>query len=414
MLNQMANLFKRKKNILNLTVCLVVLSLVAAGCAGPTFQGWSGFTEHEGILYFGGIDGRVFAISLEARSQNLNFPAENEWVFSVPRAGTPGTVCGPACAPASPQQSIYATPVVVGDLVCVGIYSGETGRLVAINRLSPGYTGGVPLRSKGEWMYPISGGSISMGAIVGSPVVVDDTLYVGSSDGKLYAINAVYGEEKWEFNTGGKIWTSPVVDNGVIYISNYEKKLFAVSADSGTQIWSTELPSSIASSPSVSTDSIFVGTFDNRLYAIDRTTGRVKWDFQGGNWFWSTPVVEGNTVYAGCLDHNVYAIDASTGKELWRFPTDGQVVSTPVLADGLLIVASNIVDSKSGEIYILDVNNKNNKGEEKSVVPVSGEVMAPLYAQGNMVYAHSSNFCVYGFNVETGQKVWEFCYSGIK
>jgi outer membrane protein assembly factor BamB len=403
-------LFKRKRNILYLTVCLVVLSVVAVGCAGPTFQGWSGFAAQDGILYFGGIDGRVFAISLEARSQNLNFPSENEWVFTVPRVGTPGTICGPACAPAAPQQSIYATPAVVGDLLCAGIYSGETGRVVAINRLSPGYMDGVPQRSKGEWTYP-GGGTGSMGAIVGTPVIVDDTLYVGSSDGNLYAIDAIYGEKKWEFNTGGKIWTSPVIEDGVIYISNYHKKIFAVSAESGTQVWSTELPSSIASSPAVSGDSIFVGTFDNRLYALNKTNGSVKWDFEGKNWFWSTPVVKDGTVYAGCLDGNMYAIDAATGNELWRFPTDGQIASTPVAVDNFLVVASNMVGPKSGDVYILDTNNK---GQQKSVVSVGGEVMAPLYAQGNMVYAHAGNFCVYSIDVETGLKTWEFCYSEAK
>jgi outer membrane protein assembly factor BamB len=402
--------FKRKKNGVNLAVCLVVIALLGIGCAGPTLQGWSGFTGEDGILYFGGIDGRVFAISLEARSQNLNFPSENEWVFTIPRTGTPGTICGPACAPSTPQQSIYATPVVVADLVCVSTYSGETGRVVAINRLSPGFTDGVPQRSKGEWTYP-GGGFGSLGAVVGTPVVVDDTLYVGTSNGYLYALDTVYGERKWEFNTGAKIWTSPVVDDGVIYISNYEKKLFAVSIDDGTQIWSTELPSSIASSPAVSTDNIFVGTFDNRLYAVDRATGNIKWDFQGGNWFWSRPVVKGDTVYAGCLDHNIYAIDATTGKELWRFPTDGQIASEPVLAASLLVVASNILDSKSGEIYILDTNNN---GQEKSVVSVSGEVMAPLYAQGDMVYVHASNFTVYGLDIQKGAKIWEFPYSNIK
>jgi outer membrane protein assembly factor BamB len=404
MMIQMASLFRTKKSILNLVVCLVVLSLVAVGCSGPTFQGWSGFAASDNVVYFGGIDGRVFAINPEARSQNLNFPSENEWVFTVPRAGTPGTICGPACAPAAPQQSIYATPAVAGDLLCVGIYSGETGRVVAIDRLSPGYTEGVPLRSKGEWTYP-SGGSSSMGAIVGSPVVVGDILYVGSSDGNLYALDAVYGEKKWEFNTGGKIWTSPVVEDGVIYISNYEKKLFAVSADSGTMIWSAELPSSIASSPSVSADSIFVGTFDNRLYAVDKTTGSVKWDFQGDNWFWSTPVVQGDTVYAGCLDNKVYAINVNTGKEEWQFVADAPIVSNPVLADNLIIVAS-----QAGDLYVLESDS----GNLVRSINIGSAVMAPLLVDGNLVYVHAGNFCVYGVNVETGQKVWDFCYSDVK
>lgn len=148
MLNKVISFLKTKKNILKLIPCLVILSLLVIGCAGPTFQGWSGFAEHEGILYFGGIDGRVFAINLAARTQNLTFPSENEWVFTVPSLGAPGTICGPACAPASPRASIYATPAVIGDLLCVGIYAGDAGKLVAINRLAPGYSEGVPQRSK--------------------------------------------------------------------------------------------------------------------------------------------------------------------------------------------------------------------------------------------------------------------------
>jgi len=397
--------------ILNLILCLVVLSLLVVGCGGPTFQGWSGFAASDGVLYFGGIDGRVFAISQTARSQDLPFPGQDEWVFSVPSLGAPGSICGPACAPASPRASIYATPVVIGDLLCVGIYAGDSGKMVAINRLAPGYTEGVPQRSKGEWTYP--SGLKSAGAIVGSPVVVDGTLYVGSSDGKLYAIDGVYGEKKWEFDTGGKIWTSPVVEGGVVYVSNYNRKLFAISSADGTLIWQTELSSSIASSPAVSGDNVFLGTFDNHLYAIDKTNGKEKWNFEGGNWFWSTPVVKDGVVYAGCLDHKVYAIKASTGEEFWPpFTADNRIVATPVLVDSLLILVSD-----SGTMYVL---NADSGKPERDPVPVDASikvpvpVRAPLYAAGNMVYIHAGNFCVYSLDVQSGKTVQVFTYSSNK
>jgi len=403
MVNMVIGLFKKNRKLLKLIPCLLILSLLVIGCAGPTFQGWSGFTEHDGILYFGGINGRLFAVDIAARSQNATFPSQNEWVFTIPSPGAPGTICGPACAPASSQTSIYATPLVIGDIICVSTYSGNTGKLVAINRLAPGYSEGVPQRSKGEWTYP--SGVNSIGAIVGSPVAVDNTLFVGSSDNKLYAIDAVYGEKKWEFNTGGKIWTSPVFDGGVVYISNYEKKLFAVSSTDGSQIWSTELPASIASSPAVSADTIFVGTFDNHLYAIDRTTGKERWNFKGDNWFWSTPLVKDDTVYAGCLDDKVYAINSSTGKEEWQFATNGPIVSTPVLTNNLLTVASEI-----GDIYIIDAGN----GNLVRSVHLGYPAMAPLLADGDVVYVHTGNFCVYSINIQTGEKAWEFCYSNIE
>jgi outer membrane protein assembly factor BamB len=396
----MTSFFKTKTNILGLIVCLVILCPLVVGCSGPTFQGWSGFAASDNVVYFGGIDGKVYAISPTARSQTLTFPSQNEWVFSVPSLGAPGAICGPACAPSSPRASIYATPMVVGDLLCVSIYAGENGKLLAINRLAPGYTEGVPQRSKGEWTYP--SGVKSVGAIVGSPVVVDGTLYVGSSDHKLYAIDDVYGEKKWEFDTGGKIWTSPVVEGGVVYVSNYNRKLFAVSSADGTLIWQTELPSSIASSPAVSGDNVFLGTFDNHLYAIDKTNGKAKWNFEGGNWFWSTPVVKDGTVYAGCLDNRIYAIEAGTGKELWQFVANGPIVSKPVLADNLIVVAS-----KAGDIYVLDAD----KGNLVQSVHIGSPIMAPLLVEENMLYVHAGNLCVYSIDMQSGAKVWEFCYS---
>jgi outer membrane protein assembly factor BamB len=399
----MASFFKTKTLRLGLIGCLAALSLLAIGCSGPTFQGWSGFAASDNVVYFGGIDGKVYAISPTARSQTLTFPSQDEWVFSIPSLGAPGTICGPACAPASPRASIYATPVVIGDLVCVGVYAGENGKLIAINRLAPGYADGNPMRSKGEWTYP--SGVKSMGAVVGSPVVVDETLYAGSSDGKLYAIDAVYGEKKWEFDTGGKIWTSPVVEGGVVYVSNYDRKLFAVSSTDGTLIWQTELSSSIASSPAVSGDNVFLGTFDNHLYAIDRTSGKEKWSFEGGNWFWSTPIVKDGTVYAGCLDNKIYAIDTGTGRELWQFVADGPIVSEPVMSDNLVLVAS-----KAGDIYVLD----SDKGNLVQSIHIGYPVMAPLFVKENMVYVHAGNLCVYGIDMKSGEKAWEFCYYSSK
>ena len=40
--------------------------------------------------------------------------------------------------------------------------------------------------------------------------------------------------------------------------------------------------------------------------------------------------------------------------------------------------------------------------------------MAPLYADENMVYVHARNRCVYGVDVQSGKKVWEFPYSDVK
>jgi outer membrane protein assembly factor BamB len=37
------------------------------------------------------------------------------------------------------------------------------------------------------------------GAIDSSPTVVDDTVFMGSYDGKLYSLDKVTGEKNWHF-----------------------------------------------------------------------------------------------------------------------------------------------------------------------------------------------------------------------
>jgi outer membrane protein assembly factor BamB len=419
----------KSKNKLSLILAVTVLGLLVLGCTGgPAYQGWSGFAGQDGTLYFGSMDGRVFAIDTSARSQNLTFPSKGEWVFTIPAPTAPGGMCGPlGCAPSVRPATIYGTPAVADNLVYVATYTSDGGRVFALDPSARSQKEVFPVRYKeegdaefkGEWSYP-SGDNKPIGGVVGGPIVVKDTIYVGSSDGKLYALDTVKGKEKWPapFDTGSggkhgrKIWTSPAVENGVVYVSNYERKLFAVSSADGTLVWQKpmELPASIASSPVVSGDSVLFGTFDNKFYAVDRSNGNVKWTFDGGNWFWATPLVKDNMIYAGCLDNKVYALDASTGDELWQFAADDQIVATPVLVDNLLVVASD-----SGTVYIINADS----GEpERDPVPIDASVKvpvrAPLYAEGNIVYVHAGNRCVYAIDVQSGNIVWKFPYSDIK
>jgi outer membrane protein assembly factor BamB len=419
----------KSKNKLGLILAVTVLGLLVLSCtSGPAYQGGSGFAGQDGTLYFGSMDGRVFAIDTSARSQNLTFPSEGEWVFTVPAQATPGGMCGPlGCAPSARPTTIYGTPAVAGNLVYVATYTSEGGRVFALDPSARSQKEVFPIRYreegdaefKGEWSYP-SADSKPIGGVVGGPIVIKDTIYVGSSDGKLYALDAVKGEKKWPvpFDTGSggkpgrKIWTSPAVGDGVVYVSNYGRKLFAVSSADGSLVWQEprELSASIASSPVVSGNSVFFGTFDNQLYAVDGANGKMKWKFGGGNWFWATPLVKDNMVYAGCLDHKVYALDGSTGDELWQFTADDQIVATPVLVDNLLVVTS-----ESGTVYVLNADSGN---PEHDPVPVDASlkvpVRAPLCAEGNMVYVHASNRCVYAVDVQSGNVVWKFPYSDIK
>ena len=61
----------------------------------------------------------------------------------------------------------------------------------------------------------------------------DGTVYVGSEDHKLYAINGKSGVKLWEFVTGSLVFSSPAIgSDGTVYVGSQDKKLYALKTDS--------------------------------------------------------------------------------------------------------------------------------------------------------------------------------------
>ena len=67
------------------------------------------------------------------------------------------------------------------------------------------------------------------GWVESSPALgMDGTAYVGSFDGKLYAINP-NGTMKWSFTTGASVWSSPAIGaDGTIYVGSDDFKFYAI------------------------------------------------------------------------------------------------------------------------------------------------------------------------------------------
>jgi outer membrane protein assembly factor BamB len=67
-----------------------------------------------------------------------------------------------------------------------------------------------------------------------SPAIGSDgTVYVGSHDNKLYAINGKSGAKLWGFVTGGRVRSSPAIgSDGTVYVGSQDKKLYAIQTDS--------------------------------------------------------------------------------------------------------------------------------------------------------------------------------------
>ena len=65
-----------------------------------------------------------------------------------------------------------------------------------------------------------------------SPAIgTDGTIYVGSRDKNLYAINPD-GSKKWAFKTGNWVTSPPAIgSDGTIYVGSKDKNLYPISPD---------------------------------------------------------------------------------------------------------------------------------------------------------------------------------------
>ncbi|MSP78843.1 MAG: serine/threonine-protein kinase [Dehalococcoidia bacterium] len=101
-----------------------------------------------------------------------------------------------------------------------------------------------------------------------TPVVIEDTMYIGSRDGKLLALNRTTGETRWDKPFDGTIVSSPVLAGGRLYAIMQTGQLFALDAASGNTIWNMPLGEGAVADLVVAGDTLYVPASNGTLYAI--------------------------------------------------------------------------------------------------------------------------------------------------
>src|SRR4026208_996825 len=63
------------------------------------------------------------------------------------------------------------------------------------------------------------------GPIIGSPAVANGVVYIGSTDGNLYALDQETGKQKWKFKTfaSRQVTSSPTIANGLVYFGRFRR-----------------------------------------------------------------------------------------------------------------------------------------------------------------------------------------------
>jgi outer membrane protein assembly factor BamB len=278
----------------------------------------------------------------------------------------------------------------------------------------PAVTGGVAYfgTSDGK-VYALNAttGAVVWTATLGSdvqsvPAVVGGYVYAGTAAGYVYALNAATGATAWTATAGGEIQSSPSVVNGVLYIGSHDGCLYAFNATTGAQKWVVDNYVVSRASPAVDGNLVVTGYDNDELLGVDATTGAVRWTTLLGGAIRTAPTIVDGVVFTGADDGDVYAVDGATGNILWQSPTsgvDGTVVrSSPSVVDGSVYVESGETVPMGGRVWAYDAATG-------ALLWVHGlgdySTAAPAWANG-VLFVASFDHKIYAFDSATGDKLW--------
>jgi len=182
-----------------------------------------------------------------------------------------------------------------------------------------------------------------------SPAVANGTVYVGSRDFRLYALDAATGAKRWEYKTNSWVESSPAVVDGVVYFGSNDGHLYALNADNGHKLWEFRARYPIKSSPAVAEGIVYFGADDYYIYALDAATGEKLWDFKTNGYVASSPVVANGILYSGSGEAFSYALDARNGMRRLRFKSHYPVFSSAVVKDETVYFSNT-----EGLLYAID------------------------------------------------------------
>lgn len=168
----------------------------------------------------------------------------------------------------------------------------------------------------------------------GGPAAGLNKIFIGSENGKVYALDAQTGELLWEIDIKGEVINAPAFESGLVIVNSASGIMKAVNSETGEEVWKVEqdvpaLTLRGISTPVIASGGVLIGTGKGGVNVYLLNTGQQGWSSEIGEPSGSTelervidvdsaPVVFGDKVYAISSRGNLASIDLQSGRVLWK------------------------------------------------------------------------------------------------
>jgi outer membrane protein assembly factor BamB len=263
-----------------------------------------------------------------------------------------------ASAPAVVSGTVYVTVLAggsrAGRVVALRASNGSvrwSRDLASASESSPLVDHGkVFIGSQGGTVYALNartGGVVwtyhAAGSVKASPTLSGGVLYFGDYSGHVQAIRERDGRRLWVSGSGGALlgsgtfYSTAAVEYGRVFLGNTDGRVYAYDAGNGALDWAVQTGAYVYASPAVTNapgigPTIYLGSYDGTFYALNARSGHIAWRFSTRGRISGSATIIGRVVYFAALGiHSTYGLGISTGRLLFHTDTGS---FDPVISDG--------------------------------------------------------------------------------
>lgn len=264
----------------------------------------------------------------------------------------------------------------------------------------------------------VGSGADSYSQILAPPIVAQGAVFVLDARAHVTAVDASNGKRLWRVDLTPKgerprtgFGGGLAYDNGRVFAVTGFGKVHALDAKSGEEKWQRSLSAPIHTAPTADGGRVFTITQDNELNVLAEDDGRILWTHQGiiesaGLLGSGSPAVAGETVVVPYSSGEIYAVRVQNGRVGWSdsLTRTGQVNAMSTINDiagGPVIDRDRVIAiSHSGRLVSIDLHT----GARLWTRDASGIQMP--WAAGDFIYVVTTDAELLCVAADTGAIRW--------
>ncbi len=184
-----------------------------------------------------------------------------------------------------------------------------------------------PWRWKWAWNGPTASGGVVTSKIRlprnSQPVTGGDRVYIAAGSSGVYALDNANGDVLWNAQPGGDINSTPAydADTGALFVVSSDGTLYKLNAATGATLGSFDASgtSTLPLPPAIAGERVFF-SMGNSVYAIDKRTMQQLWRYDAASPVDTPPAYSASrdSVVLASRDLYVHAIRNGDGGRIWR------------------------------------------------------------------------------------------------